>query len=74
MKVKIGEYVVEIKARKEWHKQNNQKDTENFLTYLACAFWDASHQMENEGFHYTAKGYKEDALSINDYFDQKKTY
>ena len=74
MKVKIGEYVVEINARKEWHEQNNQKDTEAFLTHLACAFWDASHHMENKGFPYTAKGYKEDALSINDYFDQKKTY
>ena len=72
MKVKIGDYVIEVKARKNYEKTINEKATKAFLTHIECALWDASHHAESEGLVYTAMGYRDDALCIDAFLTKKE--
>lgn len=48
MKINIGGYDVEIKAKLDFKAKNNEKDTLAFLNYLSLVFEDASKFWETQ--------------------------
>ena len=59
MKLKIGVYEVEIKAKSEFNEKFNKEDTYGFILDLAVTFAEASTWYQTQGLPATSARYKE---------------
>lgn len=59
MKIKIGYFEVDVKAKTEFSQKTNAEDTKHFLCFLVNALSDASRWNKIQGFEYTAKTLEE---------------
>ena len=64
MKLKIGMFEVDIKAKTEFNQKFNKQDTELLLSSLAVALWEASVYDRTQGLENTALYNEELATDI----------
>ena len=65
MVVKLGEYTVEIKAKRQ-KARFNRNDTIAFLNHLACMAWDAYDYNTAEGYESLAEENRKEAWALGD--------
>lgn len=65
MKIKIGYFEVDVKARTEFNQKMNAEDTKHFLCFLGNALSDASRWNKIQGFEYTAQTLEEMVTDIS---------
>lgn len=54
MKIKIGYFEVDVKAKYETSQKMSEEDTKIFLATIANALSDASYWNKTQGYEYTA--------------------
>ena len=59
MKIKIGDFEVDVKAKSDFKQKMNPEDTKHFLYILGNAFADASKWNKVQGLEYTAQKLEE---------------
>ena len=65
MKIKIGDYEVEIKAKGVYNKEKfNKQDTMSFLNELSIVYTDSSKFNMGQGYQALAKCYNESGKEI----------
>lgn len=57
MKLMIGDYEVEIKAKSKWSKRNNKCDVVGFLNELSIVLYEASKVNASEGYRSLSERY-----------------
>lgn len=70
MKLTMGIYEVEIKAKSVFSDRFNKQDTESLLTTLMVALADSSTFNQNQGFPLTSKQHKEMMQNILETLNQ----
>lgn len=74
MKLTIGEYEVEIKAKNTSRDRFNQEDTFNFLNELAIAFSEAGKWNQIQGYDSFTKRFEEKDKDIYKFLSDKGLY
>lgn len=74
MKLNIGFYEVEIKARAFGNEKANKRDTMYFLNHLALALDFAAERCHGESQHGTARCYESESDNIDDVLQEKGFY
>lgn len=74
MKLTIGEYEVEIKAKNTWHERFNQEDTFNFLNELSIAFSEAGKWNQIQGYDSFTKNFETKDKDIYKFLSDKCIY
>jgi len=74
MKLTIGNYEVEVKAKRSGAERMNNKDTMYFLNMIASEIYTASRQKEAEGYMALAEESYKAANEIHDLLDGKGFY
>lgn len=74
MTVKIGDFEVEIKAKKGENQKGNAEDTKAFLNVISSALWESSLKNDREGFEVIAECQRGMANDIYDYLDEMGFY
>ena len=54
MKIKIGYFDIDVKAKHETSSKMNEKETKAFLVFLGNALADASRWNKTQGYEYTS--------------------
>ena len=71
MKLTMGDYEVEIKAKNtKWNEKYNKDDTNRILLDMAIAFFEASEFCQMQGRQATAKDNAEKWRNIHDALDK----
>lgn len=70
MKLTMGIYEVEIKAKSVFNSKFNKEDTESLLTSMMIAFGDSATFNKMEGFPLTSKQHKEIMQNILETLNQ----
>lgn len=70
MKLTMGIYEVEIKAKSVFSNRFNKEDTESLLTTLMVALCDSSVFNQNQGFPFTSKQHEEMMQNILETLNQ----
>ena len=70
MKLTMGIYEVEIKAKSVFSNRFNKEDTESLLTTLMVALGDSATFNQNQGFPLTSKQHKEMMRNILETLNQ----
>lgn len=65
MKIKMGFFEIDVKARTEFNQKMNAEDTKHFLYFLANALSEASQWNKIQGYEYIAKSLEEMIADIN---------
>ena len=70
MKLTMGIYEVEIKAKSVFSDRFNKQDTESLLTTLMVALGNSAVFNQNQGFPFTSKQHKEMMQNILETLNQ----
>lgn len=72
MKLTVGSFEVDVKAKKYYSKNFSQADTVSFLMELALAAYDAAIFNEGQGFQNIAAANREAASDIRNFLIENK--
>lgn len=74
MKLTIGDYEVEVKARHMCHDRTNAADAKAFLNHISSSFFQASLKSKELGWEWRAEDETKMAADIYDALDAKGYY